>query len=410
MKSKKLSNGIKIIYKNNQIDLTSICIGLDAGANSEYKNEVGCAHALEHLVYKGTKDLSEKEINNELENVFGFNNAMTNFPYVIYYGSCLKEDMEKAISLFSQLIIYPKLSEEGFDEEINIIKEELNEWKDDPYQLCEDLLMFNAYSEKRIKYPIIGMKESINDITLDKIIRFYKRNYIPENCVISVVSSLSFDYIVEIIEKYFLSWQIDESYIDTDSDKTFSLEESNITGFFVENKEKFNGAKFNYLFSIDNLTDIEYEALKILNYKLGMGINSLLYEKLRTEKGLVYDVSSRIQNEKNMNYLLIKGGTNLTKLKVALATVDKVLDEFYFNDSIIDGINIEKIIKSIELSNIISNEMSIRLAIKFTVNEIMFNDYDKTINIFKHKNLIDKELLKIVLKKVFKNASVQSLK
>ncbi len=410
MESKKLSNGVKVIYKKNQNDLTSICLGLDAGANSENKNEIGCAHALEHLVYKGTKDLSEKEINEELEDVFGFNNAMTNFPYVIYYGSCIKEDIEKAIYLFSQLIIHPKLVEEGFEEEISIIKEELNEWKDDPYQLCEDLVLSNGYKEKRIAYPIIGIDESIKYITLDNIISFYKRKYIPENCVISIVSSLDFSFIVGIIEKYFLSWEFDSIYTDVNINKTFFLEESSTPGFFVKNNEKFNGAKFNYLFSIDNLNDIEVEALKILNYKLGMGINSLLYEKLRTEKGLVYDISSRIQNENGMKYIIIKGGTSITKLKEALSAVDEVLEDFYFNNTIIDRINIEKIIKSMELSNIINNEMSVRLAIKLCVNEIMFGDYDKTINIFKNKNLIDKDLLKIVLKKVFKEATVQILK
>ena len=47
------------------------------------------------MIYKGTVNRSEKQINEELSNIFGFNNAMTNYPYVIYYGTLLSEIWKK---------------------------------------------------------------------------------------------------------------------------------------------------------------------------------------------------------------------------------------------------------------------------------------------------------------------------
>ena len=63
----QLDNGVKIIYKNIQSKLTSISIGLDAGAAVE-KNIMGVAHATEHMVFKGTKTRNEQEINKIFHN------------------------------------------------------------------------------------------------------------------------------------------------------------------------------------------------------------------------------------------------------------------------------------------------------------------------------------------------------
>ena len=97
-----LENGIKLVYENIKSDITSFCIGFEAGAAME-DSIYGTAHATEHMVYKGTKNLTEAMINKELSSIFAFQNAMTNYPYAIYYGSLLKEDFEKGIKLFQDI-------------------------------------------------------------------------------------------------------------------------------------------------------------------------------------------------------------------------------------------------------------------------------------------------------------------
>ena len=160
-----LNNGIKLIYKKTMSKLTSLSISVDAGACKE-KMLMGLAHATEHMVYKGTKKRSENEINKELSSIFGFQNAMTNYPYVIYYGTMLGEDFENAIELFSDIIINPTFKEEGFKEEMDVIKEELREWDEELEQFCEDKLFLNSFEKRRIKYPIIGRMDDLEKITL----------------------------------------------------------------------------------------------------------------------------------------------------------------------------------------------------------------------------------------------------
>jgi predicted Zn-dependent peptidase len=110
---------------------------------------LGTAHAVEHMVFKGTARRSERQINDEMDSYFGFNNAMTNYPYAIYYGTVSSEDFDKGFELFSDILMNPLFPFEGFDEEIRVILEELRDWKEDPTQRCEDILFSNCFSLRK---------------------------------------------------------------------------------------------------------------------------------------------------------------------------------------------------------------------------------------------------------------------
>ena len=167
----------------------------------------GLAHATEHMIFKETKNRKENEINRDLSKVFGFNNAMTNYPYVIYYGTLLEEDFETGIKIFSDILLNPVFPENGFKEEMDVIKEELREWDEELEQFVEDKQFFNTFEERRIKYPIIGRMEDLEKITLDDIKEFYDKFYFPGNTTISVVSNMDFDEVKYKVWKIFREWE-----------------------------------------------------------------------------------------------------------------------------------------------------------------------------------------------------------
>ena len=102
-----LDNGLEFIYEYREGSLTSFCIGFNGGALEEEGYNLGTAHAVEHMLYKGTYKKSEEEINNLCDELFGFNNAMTNYPYTIYYGTLSSEDFGKGFELLSDIVMNP---------------------------------------------------------------------------------------------------------------------------------------------------------------------------------------------------------------------------------------------------------------------------------------------------------------
>lgn len=292
MQEYKLSNGIKIIYKQNNSELSSICISFDAGAGRDGE-VLGVAHATEHMVYKGTTTRSEKQINEELSRIFGFQNAMTNYPYVIYYGTLLNEDLEYGLELFSDILINPSFPTKGFKEEIDVIKEELKEWDEEIEQYCEDKLFFNSMENRRIKYPIIGTKESLESLSLKNIEEFYNKYYCPSNCTITVISSLEFERVKDMVETQFGMWQEKETKGKIEKQANINPKK----GYFINHKEGINSSKVQIIFPIHQLDYLEIKALRLFNQYFGEGVNSILFDTLRTKHGLVYDILTRVCHE-----------------------------------------------------------------------------------------------------------------
>ena len=212
---------------------------------------------------------------------------MTNYPYVIYYGTLLSEDLEKGIELYADLLINTTLGNTGFEEEMDVIKEELKEWDEEVEQFCEDRLFLNSYKERRIKYPIIGTEESLEKITIEDVKDFYNKYYFPKNTTIVIISQKSFKEVIDLVSKYFSGWNnIGYKIPLKESEKAEGKT-------YKDKRHGINTAKVLITYNISALSHEEIKALKVLNQYIGEGVNSLLFDSLRTKKGLVYDVLTR---------------------------------------------------------------------------------------------------------------------
>jgi predicted Zn-dependent peptidase len=455
-----LENNLKLIYKHIDSDLTSICISIDAGAGVETE-KYGIAHATEHMVYKGTKNRNEKEINEDLSNIFGFNNAMTNYPYVIYYGTLLGEDLKKGVELLSDIVLNPSFSDEGFKEEMDVIKEELKEWDEELEQYCEDKLFFNCFNNRRIKYPIIGTKESLESMTLNDIKEFYKRYYFPENTSIVVISSLKFEDVKNIITIYFSSWKnklinsdvfnkikdklTSDNLIDSKLKNTLMKDvlENNLSFSDIEQKvmehvlghfnremklaneilkyriieyeipkvktfnDKIYGiktCKFEIVCPIDNLNEKEMKVLRIFNQYFGDGINSILYDTLRTKNGLIYDVITKIAHE---NYIKLYKITFSTAKENVNKSIDLFKECIGKLEQYIDTKQIEQLIKNFKLKRLFREEQSIVLAKDLATYDTMFGDYKIYIDEVNNLDLLTNEMIFEVGNRVLKNLTIQ---
>lgn len=395
-----LDNGVRLLYKFKEIEHTSFCISLESGANAEKENEVGIAHALEHVLFKGTKTLNEDDINEKLDSLFGFNNAMTNFPYVIYYGTTTKEDFEEGFSLYSDIVLNYDFEEIGLSEELNIIKQESDEWKEDLEQHVEDVALMNGLVSERIANLIIGERNHIDSIDYTKLKEFYERNYISNNMVISVVTSLPLEYIKKIVEKNFKG-------VKKGKLLSKSLERHINYGTFSKKIKGNSGSKICYLFDISSLKLEEITALRVFNLWFGEGVSSILYDEIRTKNGLAYEVYSEVKYEKGISLFKIYLGTSKENETKALELVEKCIIKAKNIENYLDEDGLKKLIKRFRLKNSLDLEKSIVVANRMAIYESMFNKGDY---IFKELNIVENIKLRYInklIKKVLKESIVQ---
>ena len=369
MKEYILDNGLKLIYKKSISELTSICISLDAGAARDGE-KLGVAHATEHMVYKGTETRTEKQINEELSNVFGFQNAMTNYPYVVFYGTLLSEDLHKGLDLFSDILLAPVFTEEGFKEEIEVIKQELKEWDEELEQYTEDKLYYNCMENRRLKYPIIGTTESLNNMRIEDVIHFFNNYYCANNTTVTIISDLEFEAVRDMIEENFENWRNEKLPNNKEENKNETIK----SGIFIDKKEDIKSAKVQIIFPINELNKLEIKALRVFNQYFGEGVNSILFDTLRTKHSLVYDVLTRVANEEYIKVYKITYSTaheNVDKSIEIIQELIKNVDEYRH---ILKKNDVEALIKSFRLKRLFADEQSVRLAMQIATYDTMFGD------------------------------------
>ena len=396
-----LKNGLKLVYKSTDSMLSSISIALDAGAVRDTDGKLGIAHITEHMIYKGTGKRSEAEINKEFSEIFGFQNAMTNYPYVIYYGTLLSEDLAKGIELYADLLINTTLGNAGFKEEMDVIKEELKEWDEEVEQFCEDRLFLNSYKERRIKYPIIGTEESLEKITLEDVKDFYNKYYFPKNTTIVIISQKGFKEVIDVVSKYFSGWNnIGYKIPLKESEKAEGKT-------YKDKKQGINTAKVLITYNISALSHEEIKALKVLNQYIGEGVNSLLFDSLRTKKGLVYDVLTRISNESSIGLYKITFSTAEEKVQEAINSIESIFENLEETLKRLSKKEINSLVKSLKLKRLFNEEQSIRLSNATAMYDVMFGDYKLYLDEIEGLEKINKEDLINVSTKVFKDKCVE---
>ncbi|MGN2371020.1 M16 family metallopeptidase [Clostridium cagae] len=391
-------NNLKLIYKKSESELSSICISLEAGAGVE-KDILGIAHATEHMVFKNTKNRNEAQINKELSSIFGFHNAMTNYPYVIYYGTLLSNELEKGLEIFSDIIINTEFKEDGFKEEMNVIIEELNEWDEEVEQYCEDKLFLNSFENRRIKYPIIGVEDQLKSIKLEDVKKFYEDYYFPGNTSIAVISSLDFEEVKNLVEKYFGLWKKKLKIIEQ------VYYENNVSDIFVDKRDGIKTCKVQMIFPIHELNNDEINYLRIFDEYFGQGVNSLLFDTLRTKNGLIYDVITNIAHEKYIKLYKITFSTSKENVEKSIELIKQCIIKLNEIKNNIDSEDIKQLIKSYKLKKLFKEEKSIVLAKEISTYDTMFGDY----KVYTNENLdnITKEDIFDVGIKTLKNPSIE---
>ena len=405
-----LKNGIKLLYKKAENNLSSFTIGFNAGANAEEDQNLGIAHVVEHMLFKGTTSRSEYEINKLCDETFGFCNAMTNYPYVVYYGTTLDEDFEKGLEIYSDILLNPSFPVHGFKEEIEVISAELKEWKDDLYQFCEDSMLYNAFNNRRIKNLIIGTEESIRAITIEEIKSFYEKFYTADNCTVSVISSMNLKEVSDIVEKHFSGFnhklRAENKHIEENRECVY---ENNKPGIYIQHRDDIQGAKIQYCFPIHELSEREISALKLFNLVFGDGTSSILYDEIRTKRGLVYDIGSKVKNETGIKIFTITLGTSYENVNGTIEIINSEIEKVKELRDYFDEQCILKLCKSYKLRRMLALEKSIQTSMSLCVYEIMYGDGFEIFSEFEAMENIKEEEIMRVVNKVLVNPTIQVL-
>jgi predicted Zn-dependent peptidase len=272
------------LEENNTFPSVSLGVFVRSGARYENEGNLGISHFIEHTVFKGTIKRTAFEISHSIEQAGGELNAYTSVEYSLFYVRLLSKDVELGFDVLSDILSNPTFNKELIEREREVIVEEIQEYYDDPQDICQTESLRAIWGNDSIANSALGVEDIVKNISRDDLANFFNKYFNKDNIFISVSGDLNSSRAEGLIDKYFGYFNLN-TFVPEVSTPNYNFQERKIDkdNAQVHLALAFKGSK---LFSEENLMNSIFTTI------LGGNMSSRLFQKLREDKGLVYTIYS----------------------------------------------------------------------------------------------------------------------
>jgi zinc protease len=192
-----LPNGIPLIVQEHRgSELVALQLWVGAGARDETASELGLAHYLEHMLFRGTTSRPTGFIEREVEGVGGTMNAGTSWDYTYYYVTLPPTRVTQGLELLADISMNAALDAAVLDKEKEVVLEEMRLGEDNPRRVLVRTLYSQVFEGHPYGRQIIGTPELIRGLTRDTLAAFYRSHYAPETFAVVVVGPVETEQVL----------------------------------------------------------------------------------------------------------------------------------------------------------------------------------------------------------------------
>ncbi len=294
-------NGLRIVSEHIP-HFRSVAVGVfvNTGSRDERPEENGITHFIEHLLFKGTKTRSAKDIAREFDRIGGDLNAYTSKEYTCYYAKVLDHHAPLAVDVLADMFFNSVMDPVEIDKERLVVKEEISMTEDMADDDVHEQLWRVMYPDNAIGAPILGTVETLDRFSRQQILDYMERHYTPSNTVISVAGQID-NKLLGQIEALFGSFE-------RKSPDNAHILPNFVPGQSIKHKET-EQAHICLGYPGLSLQDDRLFALAVLNNIIGGSMSSRLFQEIREDRGLAYSVYSYHSAYSDHGTLAIYGGT-----------------------------------------------------------------------------------------------------
>ncbi len=201
----ELENGFRIIVQpDRRAPIIVSQVWYRVGSAHEHDGITGISHMLEHMMFKGTKNLKSGEFSKIVSQEGGVENAFTSNDYTAYYQKWASKNLEVSIKLEAERMRRLVLKDEEFQKERAVVLEERAlRVSDNPLGDMRERFRATAFMSSPYRQPIIGWQKDIENYKLEDLKVWYDKYYHPSNATLVVVGDVSPDNVFKLAKKYF---------------------------------------------------------------------------------------------------------------------------------------------------------------------------------------------------------------
>jgi predicted Zn-dependent peptidase len=290
-----LPGGVRVLTERMP-GLRSVTFGcwLGVGSRDETEGHYGSTHFLEHLLFKGTARRSGMEIASAFDVVGGEANAATGKEHTFYYARVRDEDLPVAVDLITDMVTSARLDGDDLDSERGVILTELAMHDDDPADVVHERFLQQVFGDHPLGRPTGGTPRSVSGLSRPALVEHYQRTYQPPGLVVTAAGNVDHDALCGLVTQALSrgGWDPAEARTPWPRRPTSSFTgDGTLSGTLVvprpvEQAHLILGGPGLHA------TDERRFTLSVLNAILGGGSSSRLFQQIREQRGLAYDVYS----------------------------------------------------------------------------------------------------------------------
>jgi predicted Zn-dependent peptidase len=285
------------------------------GARHEVEAEAGISHFVEHLLFKGTKRRTARQISEAVEGIGGYINAFTGEDHTCYYAKAGARHFPKLCDVLLDMYRHSQLAPREIGREREVIREEILMYKDQPGQRVQELLSEIMWPGHPLGRPLTGTVASIAGLRRDNFARFIKNHYNGRATVAAVAGNVTHAHAVETLRPLLDTLPAGRVPVA----QPFRRRRPRVSVSVGKHEaEQLNLALG---FPCFGRRDKRRFALRLMSVILGENMSSRLFQQVRERHGYCYSINSSITMFAETGLVHISAGIDPSKPRDAMRVV-----------------------------------------------------------------------------------------
>lgn len=315
MNTATLSNNLKIVYQQTPKNPVSAAhFFFNQGTAGERENERGVTTLMWSLLLKGSKKRNARQLAEDLEAIGAHMSGGASHDNS--HASChaIADYFPKTLEIFAETFFNPTYLPAEVEKEKTALLAAIEAKKESIFSVAQDEMYVHLYHKHPYGIPTIGDKQTIPLLFRDQLNKRHKEIAVPNGTVLSLASPLPFKTLLPQIKRHFgeTAWPKARTL-----SKTELQAPSKITKQMLMQKHPFEQAYLMIGFPAIPISSPDYVPLKLLAITLGGGMSSRLFQSLREERALAYDVGAYLAGRRKGSAFVIYMGLQHAKLDQA---------------------------------------------------------------------------------------------
>ncbi len=324
-----LGNGLRVfVMETREVPLVTIALVVPAGSAMDDPASPGIANFTSRLLMKGAGGMTAEQIALAIEEIGGSVRCRAGRDYSSVLASFMAKDLGFAIDMVAKLALSPSFPEEELAREKSLVTAEIAGTKDSPMAFASREFVRGIMGAHPYAHPIEGGAASVNALTRDALLAFYRSAYVPRGAVLAVVGDVEAKKALDLVKKSFGGWKGEAK-----GRAIPVLEPKKYPGRRVLVVDKADATQSQIRFgniTVPRGTPEEFPTV-VSNTVLGSGFTSRLMEEIRVNRGLSYGARSVNTNYKYGGifgvYTYTKNASLRECIDVALEQVKRIRTE-----------------------------------------------------------------------------------